>query len=397
MTASANGQTSVFQRAGQLAVPVVLGWGLWVTFLRYYQGLGAATNMSDRMPWGIWVGFDVLCGVALAAGGFAITGLVYLLDYKRFRPILPATVLTAFLGYILVSVGLLYDLGKPWNMWHVFIMHNPHSVMFEVAWCVILYSTVLTLEFSTLVLERFHFERVVGVISKITIPAVAMGVLLSTLHQSSLGTLFLIVPGKLYKLWYSPYLPFMFFFSAVTVGFAMVIVESYLSSFFFDHSLEKGILVDLSRFLLVAVVFYLAIKCEDLFARKMFGALFEPRLETWCFWLELLLLAIPACLLAFERIRLNQHATFLCATSVVLGVVINRLNVSLVGTYAYTGSRYLPSFRELSVSVFLVMVGAIVFGLAIKYLRIFDIHGHSGGAAAEPLPEPAPANSGAAL
>ncbi|MBI3892594.1 MAG: Ni/Fe-hydrogenase cytochrome b subunit [Candidatus Wallbacteria bacterium] len=362
---------------GRLALAMVLAWGVCVTVWRFHSGLGAVTHLSDGMPWGLWIGFDVLCGVALAAGGFSVMALVHLFGLTRLRPIVPATVLTAFLGYILVSVGLLYDLGKPYNMWHVFIMHNPRSVMFEVAWCVILYTTVLAIEFSGLVVERLHWRRAVAFLGRLTVPAVLAGVLLSTLHQSSLGTLFLIVPGKLYKLWYSPYLPLMFFFSALAVGFAMVIFESYLSAFVFGRSLEREILVDLARILLVTVVFYLGIKLEDLYARDAIGALFEARPETYCFWLELALLAVPAALLAFERVRWSQDATFLCATMVVLGVVINRLNVSLVGTYAASGSAYWPSFQELSVSVFLVTAGVLAFGLAVRFLGIFDAHAES--------------------
>jgi Ni/Fe-hydrogenase subunit HybB-like protein len=257
-------------------------------------------------------------------------------------------------------------------MWHVMIMGNPHSVMFEVAWCVILYSLVLALEFSPNVFRRFRLQGALNAIHRITVPLVIAGVLLSTLHQSSLGTVFLIVPGKLHQLWYSPYLPLMFFFSAVTVGFAMIIFESYLSSHVFRKGLEHGLIVTLSRFLLLALIFYLAIKFEDLFARGALGALLEPSLESKCFWLEILLLLAPALLLTRERIRANEHATFLCATSVVLGVIVNRLNVAIVGLYASAGVIYLPSASELVISLFLVTVGVIVFGLAVRYLNIFE-------------------------
>lgn len=356
----------------RVAGAAVLVLGLWLTVLRFTRGLGAVTNLSDQTPWGLWVGFDVLCGVALAAGGFTLTALVYVLGQKHLYPILRATVLTAFLGYILVSVGLIYDLGKPYNIWHPLIMYNPHSVMFEVAWCVMLYSTVLTLEFSPLVFERLGWDRPRRVIHRFTIPLVIAGVLLSTLHQSSLGTVFLVVPGKLYRLWYSPYLPVMFFLSALTVGFAMVMVESYLSSYFLKHSLKREIIVDVSRFLSMALFFYLAVKFQDLFARGHMGALLEPRLETYCFWLEVVLLLAPALLLINARVRWNLNASFLCALLVVLGVVVNRLNVSIVGMYASSGNIYLPSWGELGISAFLITAGVLVFGLAVKHLNVFE-------------------------
>ena len=173
---------------------VILAAGFYSTVLRFMRGLGAATNLSDQFPWGIWIGFDVLCGVGMAAGGFTLAATVYVFHLERFHAVLRPSILTAFLGYALVAVALLFDLGKPYNIWHPLVMWNPHSVMFEVAWCVMLYLTVLALEFSPAVLERFRLHTPLRIVKAITIPLVILGVLLSTLHQSSLGSLFLIVP-----------------------------------------------------------------------------------------------------------------------------------------------------------------------------------------------------------
>ena len=187
--------------------------GFYATFVRFTKGLGASTNLSDQFPWGIWVSFDVLCGVMLAAGGFTLTAAVHILNIKRLHSIIRPTILTAFLGYLLVSAALMFDLGKPYNIWHPLIMRNPHSVMFEVAYCVMLYTAVLALEFSPIVLERFKMEKSLKIVGRILIPLVIFGVILSTLHQSSLGTLYLIVPEKLHPFWYSPLLPVFFFLS----------------------------------------------------------------------------------------------------------------------------------------------------------------------------------------
>jgi Ni/Fe-hydrogenase subunit HybB-like protein len=192
-----------------------LAAGAVVTVLRYTRGLGAVTNLSDRFPWGLWIGFDVLCGVGLAAGCFTLT---------RFQPIVRSATLTGLLGYSLVVAGLLYDLGRPWNIWHPLVMWNPHSVMFEVSWCVTLYLTVLALEFSGVVFERLRWARAVAVQRAATPLLVMAGAILSTLHQSSLGAMYLIVPEKLHPLWYTPMLPVMFFLSAVVVGLAVIIV-----------------------------------------------------------------------------------------------------------------------------------------------------------------------------
>lgn len=362
-------QRFVFSR---VLMGVILLLGLLATALRFIKGLGYVTNLNDQTPWGLWIGFDVLCGVALAAGGFTVTAIVHIFAQKKYYPILRSTVLTAFLGYVLVCVGLVYDLGRPQNMWHVLIMGNPHSVMFEVAWCVMLYTTVLLLEFSPVVFERLSLHYPAAIIHKISIFLVLAGVLLSTLHQSSLGTLFLVVPNKLYQLWYTPFLPVMFFVSAIVVGFAMVIFESYMSYYFFKKKLERSIIIDLAHFLLVMIIFYLAIKFQDLFARGTLSALLKPRLETYCFWLEIILLAVPMAVLAVRKFRIKENIIFLCSVSTILGVIVNRFNVSIVGLYAYNRSLYIPSFYEIVISVFLVTIGVIVFGLAVKYLNIYE-------------------------
>src|ERR1039458_2421139 len=205
----------------------IMAAGVYCTFLRFFRGLGASTNLSDQFPWGLWVGFDVLCGVMLAAGGFTLTAAVHIFNIKRLHAIVRPTVLTAFLGYVLVSVALMFDLGRPYRIWHPLIMRNPHSVMFEVAYCVMLYTAVLSLEFAPIVLEHFNLKRPLAILEKISIPIVICGVILSMLHQSSLGTLYLIMPNKLHPLWYSPILPGFFFLSAIAVGLAMTIFESF--------------------------------------------------------------------------------------------------------------------------------------------------------------------------
>lgn len=353
------------------AMLLILVVGTVLTFLRFFGGLGAVTALNDHQPWGFWIGFDVLGGVALAAGGFVLTGTVHLLNFERYRSVVRPTVLTAFLGYILVSVGLLYDIGKPWNIWHPLIMWNPHSVMFEVAWCVMLYSTVLALEFSPVVLEKLGSHKMVRLIHTFTLPIVIAGVLLSTLHQSSLGTVFLIVPSKLHPIWYSPLLPLHFFLSAVTVGFAMVIVESYISSFLFRKSLETRILVDLGQFMVVALMLHLVVRLQDLWSRVPFSAVFDGSVESWAFMIELGLFILPLVLILSFRNRMRPAVLFISGLSTVLAVLTNRLNVSLIGMARSAGFSYFPSWSEIWLSLYLVTGGFIVFILCAKYLPIF--------------------------
>lgn len=346
--------------------------GLYATFIRFTQGLGASTHLSDNFPWGIWISFDVLCGVMLAAGGFTLTATVHIFNIKRMHSIIRPTILTAFLGYILVCAALMYDLGKPYNIWHPLIMRNPHSVMFEVAYCVMLYTTVLALEFSPIVLERFNLQKPLKVVRAILIPLVILGVLLSTLHQSSLGTLYLIVPEKLHPFWYSPLLPVFFFVSAIAVGLAMTIFESSLSSKHFGLQLELPVLQELGRVLVVVLGVYAILRLEDLSNRGALRLAFRPGYEMYLFWLEITLaIILPLVLLLQPKIRNSANGLYLAAVSVVLGFITNRMNVSITGFEGSTGVRYFPKWTELAVTGSIIAVGFALFGLAVKYLPIF--------------------------
>jgi Ni/Fe-hydrogenase subunit HybB-like protein len=320
------------------------------------------------------VGFGVLCGVGLAAGGFTVTAGVYLFNLKRFHSIVRPSLLTAFLGYLLVIVALFYDLGRSPMIWHPLIMWNPHSVMFEVGWCVMCYTTVMSLEFAPIVCERFGWTRLEKILKKAVIPLVMLGVMFSTLHQSSLGSLYLIVPERLYPLWYSPLLPVLFYISAIAVGLAMVIFESFLSRRAFGKEIEIDLLQDLARVLVVVLGFYLVLRFEDLATQGTLGYAFRNTPETAFFWLEVLGGGIfPAILLSQRRIRESGGGLFLSSVLVVLGFVMNRLNVSLTGMHA-DAIGYFPRWTEISVTLMIVALGFAGFRLAVKYLPIFEEH-----------------------
>ncbi|HSE38089.1 MAG TPA: Ni/Fe-hydrogenase cytochrome b subunit, partial [Blastocatellia bacterium] len=351
---------------------VLLAAGVYASFVRFTQGLGASTALSDQFPWGLWIGFDVLCGVALAAGGFTISAVVYIFNIERFKPIIRPTLLTAFLGYTLVVVALLFDLGLPYRIWHPLIMWNPHSVMFEVAWCVTLYTTVLALEFSPMLLERLKWKKPLKIVKALTIPLVILGVILSTLHQSSLGSLYLIVPHKLHALWYSPLLPVFFFVSAIALGCAMTIFESFLSLRVFRKSLELNLLSQLGKVIVVTLGVYFVLRIQDLSGRGVIGLAFEPTYEGRMFLAEILLGVIaPIILLTIPRIRTNELGLFVSALMVVLGFIMNRLNVSITGIESASGTRYFPNWTELSVTSMIVAAGFVLFGLAVRYLTVF--------------------------
>jgi len=344
--------------------------GAYATWLRIMYGLGGATNLTDQFPWGIWIGFDVLCGVGLAAGGFTLAATVHIFNIERYKPIVRPAILTAFLGYLLVIVALMFDLGRPYNIWKPLVMWNPHSVMFEVGWCVMLYTTVLSLEFAPAVLERLKWKRTLGWLRKVTIPIIILGVLLSTLHQSSLGSLYLIVPHKLYPLWYSPMLPVFFFVSAVAVGLAMTIFESWHSARAFGQELEFSLLIGLSRVLAVVLALFLTMRTLDLLHRDAIQLAFKPRTETYLFWLEIALMAIPMLLLF--RGKLGPRSLYGCALMVIFGFITNRLNVSVTGMEAGSGTTYVPKWSEIAVTLAIIAVGFAIFRLAARQLPIFN-------------------------
>ena len=355
---------------------LIMAAGAYATYLRIVYGLGGTTNLSDRFPWGLWIGFDVMCGVALAAGGFTLVAIVHIFNIEQYKPVLRPALLTAFLGYLLVVVGLLYDLGRPDRLWHPLIMWNPRSVMFEVAWCVTLYTTVLFLEFLPMVFEKFGWHKPLEWIHRISVPLMILGVLLSTLHQSSLGSLFLIVPEKLYPLWYTPILPLLFYVSSIAAGLAMTIFESWHSSRAFGRALELPLLASLGRVLAVVMSVYLWIRFLDLAHRHVFSLLSRNRIETWLFVLELALAVVPTVLLYLAWVRMRPGALYACAVMVVFSFIANRLNVGTTGLEAGSGVHYIPKWTEIAVTLSIVAAGFAVFRLVAQYFPVFEAHSH---------------------
>lgn len=368
----------------RVVLVITLLFGAWATYIRIFGGLGAATNLSDSFPWGIWIGFDILCGVMLAAGGFTLMAGVHILNIRKYKPIARPALLTAFLGYLLVIGALMFDLGKPWNVFRVMFTWQPRSVMFEVGWCVMLYTTVLALEFAPIVFERFRFEKPVRILRMISVPIFILGVILSTLHQSSLGSLYLIVPGKLHPLWYTSMLPILFYVSAIAVGMAMTIFESTMSARHFGHALEAPLVRGLGRGLLVTLIVYGVVRFQDLIHTDNIRHAFLPNYEAGMFWVEIALgLLIPVAMLMIPKIRQNPISLYVISTLVVSGFVVNRLNIAVTGMERAAGTRYLPAWTEVAITLSIVGVGITLFTLATKYLPIFS-HGYPEAKKGEP-------------
>jgi Ni/Fe-hydrogenase subunit HybB-like protein len=362
-------------------VPVVLvglmALAFSIAIVRYIAGLGAISNLNDAYGWGLWISFDLLCGVALAAGAFVTATAVYIFGFERFRPILRPAILTGFLGYLMVVVALLVDLGRPERIWYMIIHWNVESVMFEVGWCVMLYTGVLALEFSPMLWERLRLEPFRRIIEMLVIPLVILGTTLSTLHQSSLGSLFVISPDQLHKLWYTPLLPLMFWLTAVAAGPAMVILESTISSKVFKRGLETNLLGGLALVIPVTLLAYLGVKIGELVATSELGLAFEGDLEGNLFLAEMIGGVIaPMILFSLPAVRRSNGLMLVSALLVIGGVVLNRFDVSLVGLARPEGTSYFPSWSEFIITLGIIAGGVTVFWLVAKNLPLFGEHAH---------------------
>ncbi len=358
----------------KLVLWLITGIAAAVGVTRFIFGLGATTNLTDATPWGLWIGFDVMAGVALAGGGFVITAIFYIMKREEFQPLVKPAVLTAFLGYIAVVFGLMFDLGLPWNIWHMMIFWNPHSPLFEVGWCVMLYTTVLLLEFAPVPLEEFsRYAKVRSFLMKFRFPLVLLGIMLSTLHQSSLGSLFLIMPFKLYPLWYSEILPVLFFISAVALGLMMVSLESLISHWLYRRKPATDLVAKLAKAAIWVLGIYFVVKIADIAAAGELALIFSGAWEGNLFIAEMMIsVIIPIILFSIPRVRTSTAGQWFGSTMVVFGMIFNRINVGGLTMLRVTGDSYIPSWTEVFVSLGVVSAAALAFLFAIEKFHIWD-------------------------
>jgi Ni/Fe-hydrogenase subunit HybB-like protein len=354
---------------------LIVGGAVAVAAMRFVRGLGATTALTDLTPWGFWIGFDVMGGVALAAGGFVCAATVYIFHLDRYHAIVRPAVLTAFLGYVAVVVGLLLDLGLPWNIWHMIVYWNPHSPLFEVGTCVELYLTVLALEFAPVVLEVARhplLAKIYKVVKKATIPLVVLGIMLSTLHQSSLGSLILIMPHRLHALWYTPILPILFFVSAVGLGLMMVTTESLVSSWLYEQEPELDLLQGLAKAATYVLGAYTVLKVGDVLVRGQGAAIFAGTRESWLWIVEVLVSAvIPTLLLSMPAVRKSRPWLTGTVFTGVAGFVMNRIDVGGFAQVGPTGTHYSPSWMEVWMSLGVVAGAALVYFFVAERFRLF--------------------------
>ena len=361
----------------------LMGLAFVIAMVRYANGIGAVSNLSNSYPWAFWISFDLFTGVAISSGAFLMAAVVYIFELKEFRPLVRPSVLTGFLGYMMVVIALLVDLGHPERIWYMIIHWNHTSVLLEIGLCVMSYLTVLAIEFAPVVFEGIKWQKFAHFIHRFIMPFVILGVVLSTLHQSSLGSLLLIQPAKLYPLWWTPILPILFFVSAVTIGLSMIIFESSISARYFHRGLEIHLLEKLAKVIPVILAIYLLIKFSQLTLAGDLKYLFTGGLMSVLFWAEILIgVVTPLILFSIKRIRKSPNGLLIGSIILLLGMILNRFDVSWFAiqhpdplTYMpmfMSAVHYFPSLPEVLVSVGIFSAGLLAFGLAVKYLPVFE-------------------------
>ena len=362
---------------------IILILGLILTVIRFTQGIGAVTNLDNNNPWGLWIGFDLLCGVALAAGGYVTSSACYVFGLKRFHSAVRPAILTAFLGYALVVFALHYDVGRPWRLpYPIFISQGTSSLLFEVGLCVFLYLTVLFIEWTPAAFEWLGFKKLRTWVIRLTLVLTIFGVVLSTLHQSSLGALFMIAPSKLHPLWYSGYLHVYFFISSMFAGMSMVIFEGAMAHKWLHHKMDNthlkesdGVVLGFGKAASFVMMGYLGIKIIGLAVDNNWHYLTTG----WGLWylVELVgFVLFPAILYSVGAREKRLNLIRIAAIWTVLGIVLNRLNVSVIAFNYHLPSadRYVPSLPEVGTTVFIVTLGVVVYKFIATRMPILHEH-----------------------
>jgi len=359
--------------------------GLVVTVNRFFiGGLAKTTNLDNNNPWGIWISFDLLCGVCLAAGGYTTTCAALIFNIKGFRTAVKPAILTAFLGYAFVVYALLYDVGQPWKLpYPVFVSQGTSSVLFEVGLCVMLYVSVLAIEWLPNFTDWVGWTKISHIIHKCTIALTIMGIVLSTMHQSSLGMLYLIAPSKLHPLWYSPQLPLQFFVSSMFAGMSMVIFEGTISHHYMHSRMSSeynsdhdGVLFMFAKACSIVLFGYFFMKWVPIAGEHKWAYLTDGKFALM-WWIEMLCFIALPCFLYAVGYRNKSTGTIKAAAAItVLGIVFNRFNVSW---FAFNinlrpEQRYFPAVQEIIVSVFVVTLIILCFRFISKYMAIFSDH-----------------------
>jgi Ni/Fe-hydrogenase subunit HybB-like protein len=374
-----------------LILMMLAGIAFVIAMIRFLFGIGAISNLSNAYPWGFWVSFDLFTGIAISSGAFVLASIVYIFELEEFRPLLRPTLLTGFLGYVMEVIALMVDLGHPERIWHYFVYQNFTSFLLFIGFYVMIYSAVMAVEFSPAVFEKFGWEKPAKLVRRWMKPIVIVGAVLSVLHQAALGSLLLIQPAKLHPLWWTPWIPPLFFVSAIAIGLAMTIFESSMSSRYFKRGLETHLLAKLAGIIPYVLGLYLVMKFVQLMLEGKVALLFSSSSMSLLFWAEILLgVLIPIGMFSFKQVRQSSGGLLAGAIITLLGMILNRFNVSWLAVkhadplyYVPTFMNkvhYFPSLPEVAISIGIFSAGILAFGLAAKYLPVFEEeHSHPAG------------------
>jgi Ni/Fe-hydrogenase subunit HybB-like protein len=363
---------------GKYISPLTINLALLVAFagvillIRLIFGLGATTHISDGYSWGIWIVYDVMVGSAFACGGYAIALLVYIFNKGEYHPLVRPALLGSLFGYTLAGASVIVDLGRYWNTWHIFVppWAQPNSVMFEVAVCITLYVIVMWIEFSPVFLEKLGMQDIKRRLGRWMFLFIALGVLLPSMHQSSLGSMLVVFGTQVNPLWQTLLLPVLYLMTAISVGYAVVIFESTLASSGFKRPYELGIISRLSTVMWGFTVVYLVVRVVDLIWRGAIVEAFQPSIVALMFWIEMAVFVAPVILLAKPANRRRPDKLFLAAVFLMTGALLLRLNAALVGYNAGDGWQYFPSFLEIMFSVGIVALEILGYIVLVRWLPV---------------------------
>ncbi len=360
-----------------ISVPIIT-LGIILIVMRFVNGIGSITNLTQEVPWGLWIGFDVVTGVAFAGGAYVVTFMVYILNIEKYKPIVRVTVLNGFLAYVFYAGALLLDLGKPWNVVNPIIGNNfgVSSVLFLVAWHFLLYMVAQLIEFSPAIAEWLGAKIARKILSWMTLGAVIFGITLSTLHQSGLGALYLMASEKIHPLWYSEFIPILFFVSSIFAGLSMVIFEGSISQRVFsdqisekNHKAHDGIIHGLSKICAFTLMIYFFLHIV-VFVHGKHWIYLNSRMGAW-YLVEMIGFVIFPMILYFVSYR-TRNITLVKISSLVtmIGIIINRLNVTVIAFKWDAPTHYVPSWQEIVVTLAVLSIEIWVFRWVVRRLPV---------------------------
>ena len=334
--------------------------------IRFFKGLGAVTNLSDGYPWGIWIAYDVVVGSALGCGGYALAILIYILNKKEFSPLMRSALLTGALGYTMAGFSVIIDLGRYWNTYGFFVPSrwNPSSVLFEVAVCIMAYTLVIWVELTPAIADRTGWDR--KKVEKVVMIAAVLGLILPTLHQSSLGSIHLISLGKLHPLWHSGFLPLFFLSSVILMGYAVTSAESLISSLYFGRPFETPLLRKLTVYMVYLGFAWVIMRFLELLFWGKLPLVFKSGFYSLMFWIEIALFFVPSYMLWRLRNELTPRKIFIYSIIFLFAGALYRFNVYLIGWNPGENWVYFPSFMETLITVGIVSFEFLIYLVFVK-------------------------------